>query len=61
MTGGTSGDGRNDPTGRPPTFADFRAAVQDVMDRVPTTPAAKLASPMTRHVQEFDDASFLAA
>ena len=27
-----------------PTFADFRAAVQDVLDRVPTTHAEKLAS-----------------
>jgi transposase len=31
----------------PPTFADFRAAVQDVLDRVPTTHADQLASLMT--------------
>ena len=44
-----------------PTFADFRAAVQDVLDRVPTTHAEKLASLMTLHFQEFDDVSLLAA
>ena len=44
-----------------PTFADFRAAVQDVLDRVPTTHAEKLASLMTLNFQEFDDVSLLAA
>jgi transposase len=44
-----------------PTFADFRAAVQDVLDRVATTHANKLASLMTLNFQEFDDASLLAA
>ena len=44
-----------------PTFADFRAVVQDVLDRVPTTHAAKLASLMTIHFQEFKYVSFLAA
>jgi transposase len=44
-----------------PTFADFRAAVQDVLDRVPTTHAEKLASLMTLSFQEFDDVSLLAA
>jgi transposase len=44
-----------------PTFAEFRAAVQDVLDRVPTTHAEKLASLMTLDFQEFDDVSFLAA
>ena len=44
-----------------PTFADFRAAVQDVLDGVQTTHAAKLASLMTLNFQEFDDVSFLAA
>ena len=44
-----------------PTFADFRAAVQDVLDRVPTTHAEKLASLMTLDFQAFDDASFLVA
>ena len=44
-----------------PTFADFRAAVQDVLDCVPTTHAEKLASLMTLNFQEFEDVSFLAA
>jgi hypothetical protein len=44
-----------------PTFADFRAAVQDVLDRVPTAHADKLASLMTLNFQEFDDVSLLAA
>ena len=44
-----------------PTFAEFRAAVQEVLDRVPTTHAEKLASLMTLDFQEFDDVSFLAA
>jgi transposase len=44
-----------------PTFADFRGAVQDVLDRVPTTHAEKLASLMTLNFQEFDDVSLLAA
>jgi transposase len=44
-----------------PTFAAFRAAVQDVLDRVPTTHWEELASLMTLNFQEFDDAPFLAA
>jgi transposase len=44
-----------------PTFADFQAAVQDVLDRVPKTHAEKLASLMTLNFQEFDDVSLLAA
>lgn len=44
-----------------PTFADFRTAVQDVLDRVPTTHAERLASLMTLNFQEFDDVSLLAA
>lgn len=44
-----------------PTFADFRAAVQDVLDRVPTTHASKLASLMTLNFQEFDEVSLLTA
>jgi transposase len=42
-----------------PTFAGFRAAVQDVLDRVSTTHANKLASLMTLNFQEFDDVSLL--
>jgi transposase len=44
-----------------PTFAEFRAAVQNVLDCVPTRHAEKLASLMTLSFQEFDDVSFLAA
>ena len=44
-----------------PTFADFRAAVEDVMARIPTTHADKLASLMTLNFQEFEDVSLLAA
>lgn len=44
-----------------PTFPDFRGAVQDVLDRVPTTYAEQLASPMALNFQEFDDVSLLAA
>jgi hypothetical protein len=44
-----------------PTFAAFQGAVQDVLDRVPTTHAEKLASLMTLNFQEFDDVSLLAA
>jgi transposase len=44
-----------------PSFAEFRAAVEDVLDRVPTTHAEPLASLMTLNFQEFDDVSFLAA
>jgi hypothetical protein len=44
-----------------PTLADFRAAVQDVLDRVPTTHGEKLAPLMTLNFQEFDDVSLLAA
>jgi len=43
------------------TFADFRAAVQDVLDRVPTTHTGQLASLMTLNFQVFDDVSLLAA
>lgn len=44
-----------------PTFADFRAAVQDVLDGVPTAHADSLASLMTLRFQEFEDVSLLAA
>ena len=44
-----------------PTFAEFRAAVMDVLNRVRTTHAEPLASLMTLNFQEFDDVSFLAA
>lgn len=44
-----------------PTFADFRAAIQNVLDGVPTTHANKLASLMTLNFQEFENVSLLAA
>ncbi len=44
-----------------PTFADFRAAVEDVLDRIATNHADNLASLMTLHFQEFEDVSLLAA
>jgi transposase len=44
-----------------PTFAQLRAAVEDVLSQVSTTHAEKLASLMTLEFQEFDDVSFLAA
>lgn len=44
-----------------PSFADFRAAVQGVLDGVPTVHADGLASLMTLNFQEFEDVSLLAA
>ncbi len=44
-----------------PTFADFRAAIQEVLDRVPTTHADKSASLMTLNFQELNDVSLLTA
>jgi transposase len=44
-----------------PTFADFRAAIQGVVDNVPTTHAEQLKSLMTLRFQEFDNVSLLAA
>jgi transposase len=44
-----------------PTFDDFRAAVQKVLDGVHTKHADKLASLMTLNFQEFENVSLLAA
>ena len=44
-----------------PTFADFRAAVQGVLEGVPTAHAESLATLMTLRFQEFEDVSLLAA
>jgi transposase len=44
-----------------PTFADFRAAVQAVVDGTTTTHADGLASLMTLNFQEFENVSLLAA
>jgi transposase len=42
-------------------FADFKAAVQAVLDQVSTQYAGELASLMTLNFQEFEDVSLLAA
>jgi len=42
-------------------FADFQAAIQDVLNQVSTTHANNLASLMTLNFQEFDNVSLLAA
>ncbi len=44
-----------------PTFADFRATIEDVLGRIQTTHADKLATLMTLNFQEFEDGSLLAA
>jgi transposase len=43
------------------TFADFRAAIQETLDGLPTTHAPQLATLMTLNFQEFEDVSLLAA
>ena len=43
------------------TFADFRAAIEDVLDQVPTAHVDGLASLMTLKFQEFENVSLLAA
>jgi transposase len=43
------------------SFADFRAAIQSVLDEVETAHADDLASLMTLKFQEFEDVSLLAA
>jgi transposase len=44
-----------------PTFADFRAAIQEVLDGISANHATKLASLMTLNFQEFEEVSLLAA
>jgi transposase len=44
-----------------PTFADFRSAIQETLDGLPTTHAPQLATLMTLNFQEFEDVSLLAA
>jgi transposase len=43
------------------TFADFRAAIEDTLSKLPTTHKDKLASLMALNFQEFDNVSLLAA
>ena len=44
-----------------PTFAQFQAAIQEVLDGLSTTHAEKLKSLMTLKFQRFEDASLMAA
>jgi transposase len=44
-----------------PTFADFRAAVQETIDGLPTTHAEPLTTLMTLNFQRFENASLMAA
>jgi transposase len=43
------------------TFADFRAAIEDTLGKLPTTHRDKLASLMALNFQEFDNVSLLTA
>ncbi len=43
------------------TFADFRGAIQETLDGLPTTHAPQLATLMTLNFQEFEHVSLLAA
>jgi transposase len=43
------------------SFADFRAAIEDTLGKLPTTHKDKLASLMALNFQEFDNVSLLAA
>ena len=44
-----------------PTFADFRAAIEETLTHIPTTHAIDLASLMTLNFQQFEDVSLMAA
>ena len=44
-----------------PTFADFRAAIEQTLSDIPTQHAADLASLMTLNFQWFENASLMAA
>jgi hypothetical protein len=44
-----------------PSFAAFRAAIEDTLSQLATTYADQLASLMTLKFQEFDDVSLLPA
>jgi transposase len=44
-----------------PTFAEFRAAIQEVLDGLPTTYAEELKSLMTLNFQQFEDVSLMTA
>jgi transposase len=44
-----------------PTFAEFQAAIQEIIDGLPTTHAESLKSLMTLNFQRFEDESLMAA
>ncbi len=44
-----------------PTFAEFRAAIQEILDGMPTTYAKPLETLMTLNFQMFEDVSLMAA
>ncbi len=44
-----------------PTFAEFQAAIQEVLDDLSTTHAKQLETLMTLNFQQFDDVSLMAA
>jgi transposase len=44
-----------------PTFAEFQAAIEEVIDGIPTTHAAALETLMTLNFQLFEDVSLMAA
>ena len=44
-----------------PTFAEFQAAIQEVLDGLSTTHARELETLMTRNFQQFEDVSLMAA
>ena len=44
-----------------PTFAEFRAAIQETLDGLPTTHAEPLKTLMTLNFQQFEDVSLMAA
>ena len=44
-----------------PTFADFQAAIQEILDGLPTTHAEQLKTLMTLNFQRFEDVSLMAA
>ena len=44
-----------------PTFAQFQAAIQELLDGLSTTHAEKLKSLMTHKFQRFEDVSLMAA
>jgi transposase len=44
-----------------PTFADFRGAIEDTLDRLSTTHVERLKTLMTLNYQQFENVSLMAA